>query len=57
MPHATTVFCSSQVISSVPSERVFRIGGNVVRSKRNSIKPHKVNQLIFLASNLNEHIS
>ena len=43
--------------TSVPSERVFSIGGNVVRSKRNSIKPHKVNQLIFLASSLSKHIS
>ena len=43
--------------TSVPSKRVFSIGGNVVQIKRNSIKPHKVNQLIFLASNLSKHIS
>ena len=37
--------------TSVPSERVFSIGGNLVNAKRNSIKPDKVNKLIFLASN------
>ena len=39
--------------TSVPSERVFSVGGNVVSSKRGALKPDKVNQLIFLASNLN----
>ena len=40
--------------SSVPSERVFSVGGNIVNSKRNSLHPDKVNFLIFLASNLRD---
>ena len=38
--------------TSVPSERVFSVGGNIVTSKRSVLKPEKVNQLIFLAKNL-----
>ena len=38
--------------TSVSSERVFSTGGNIVTSKRNSLKPHVVDQLIFLAKNL-----
>ena len=38
--------------TSVPSERIFSTGGNVSTAARNSLKPHNVNKLIFLASNL-----
>ena len=38
--------------TSVSSERVFSTGGNIVTSKRNSLEPHVVDQLIFLAKNL-----
>ena len=37
--------------TSVPSEQVFSTGGNLVNAKRNSLKPDKVNKLIFLSSN------
>lgn len=39
--------------TSVASERVFSIGGQLVNSRRNWLKPEKVNHLIFLAKNLN----
>ena len=39
--------------TSVTSERVFSIGGQVVNSRRSCLKPHKVNSLIFLAKNFN----
>ena len=38
--------------TSVESERTFSTGGNMVTKKRSSLKPNKVNQLIFLAKNL-----
>ncbi len=38
--------------TSVPSERVFSAGGNIVTDSRNSLKPHTVDQLVFLATNL-----
>ena len=41
--------------TSVTSERVFSIGGQVVNSRRSCLKPHKVNSLIFLAKNFNSH--
>ena len=37
--------------TSVISESVFSIGGQVVNSRRSCLKPHKVNSLIFLAKN------
>ena len=33
--------------TSVSSERAFSTGGNIVTSKRNSLKPHVVDQLVF----------
>ena len=42
--------------SSVPSERVFSVGGNIVNSKRNSLHPDRVKFLIFLARNLCDYI-
>ncbi len=39
--------------TSVASERVFSAGGHIIVSDtRNSLKPHKVEQLIILAKNL-----
>lgn len=40
--------------TSVTSERVFSIGGQVVNSRRSCLKPHKVNSLIFLAKNFQQ---
>ena len=37
--------------TSITSERVFSVGGQVVNSRRSFLKPHKVNALIFLAKN------
>ena len=34
--------------SSVPSERVFSTGGNIVSKSRNCLKPQSVDQLVFL---------
>lgn len=38
--------------TSVASERTFSTGGNIVTSKRNCLKPHIIDQLVFLAKNL-----
>jgi len=38
--------------TSVSSERAFSSGGNFVTSKRNCLKPHVVDQLVFLAKKL-----
>ena len=41
--------------TSVSSERVFSVGGQQVNSRRGRLNPQKVNNLIFLAKNLNNH--
>ena len=38
--------------TSVLSEHTFSTGGNIVTSKRKCLKPHVVDQLVFLAQNL-----
>lgn len=38
--------------TSAPSERVFSTGGNIVTCQRATLKPEKVDKLIFLAKNL-----
>ena len=38
--------------TSVPSERVFSCGGNIVCDKRTCLKPERVDHLVFLAQNL-----
>ncbi|XP_067313700.1 E3 SUMO-protein ligase ZBED1-like [Pseudorasbora parva] len=38
--------------TSAPSERAFSTGGNIVTCQRASLKPEKVNQLVFLSKNL-----
>ncbi|XP_077378781.1 E3 SUMO-protein ligase ZBED1-like isoform X2 [Festucalex cinctus] len=38
--------------TSAPSERVFSTGGNVVTCQRATLKPDKVDKLVFLAKNL-----
>ena len=38
--------------SSVPSERVFSVSGNIVTKKRANLKPDNVNMLVFLNKNL-----
>jgi hypothetical protein len=46
--------------TSVPSERVFRTAGDIVRSERSVLTPEHVDQLVFLKKNLpkdnGEHI-
>ena len=41
--------------TGVTSERVFSVGGQIVNSRRSRLNPEKVNNLIFLAKNLNNH--
>lgn len=41
----------SACASSVPSERLFSISGNIISKKRNALKPGLVDQLVFLAMN------
>ena len=38
--------------TSVASERIFSLGGNIVTKKRSCMKPHTVNELVFLGKNL-----
>ncbi|XP_057216122.1 E3 SUMO-protein ligase ZBED1-like [Triplophysa rosa] len=38
--------------TSAPSERAFSTGGNIVTCQRATLKPDKVNQLVFLSKNL-----
>ena len=37
--------------TSVPSERLFSLSGNIVSKKRNALKPSMVNELVFLSFN------
>ena len=38
--------------TSVPSERIFSVAGEIVSDRRSALKPEKVDQLVFLARNL-----
>lgn len=38
--------------TSVPSERLFSVAGNIVTDKRGRLKPSNVNMLCFLSANL-----
>ena len=40
--------------TSVPSERIFSVAGNIVSAKRNRLSPENVNKLVFLNHNLKE---
>ena len=42
----------SVCVTSVPSERVFSCGGNIVSDKRACLKPDTVDSLVFLALNM-----
>jgi hypothetical protein len=46
---ACRILCSCA--TSVPSERLFSLSGNIVTKKRNALKPQLVNMLTFLAFN------
>ena len=37
--------------TSVPSEHLFSLSGNIVTKKRNALKPHLVDKLVFLSFN------
>ena len=52
-PHLSTFLQSvwSLVATSVPSERVFSIAGNVVNEKRSRLLPENVDKLVFLYEN------
>ena len=39
--------------TSIPAERIFSIAGQIVSDRRSALKPDKVDQLVFLARNLN----
>lgn len=41
----------SPCATSVSSERMFSIAGHIVNKKRSSLKPEKVDRLVFLATN------
>ena len=40
--------------TSVSSERVFSVGGQIVNSRHSRLNPEKVNNLVFLANNHND---
>ena len=42
----------SVCVTSSPSERLFSTSGNIVTTQRDSLKPDKVNMLVFLTKNL-----
>lgn len=41
--------------SSVPSERVFSLAGNLISKKRSRLKPKLVNKIIFLCANMKKY--
>jgi hypothetical protein len=49
--HLARKYLCVQATSS-PSERIFSTAGNIVTHFRSSLKPEKVNQLVFLAHNM-----
>ena len=50
IPMAKKILCIPA--TSVPSERVFSVAGNIINEKHSRLKPDNVNKLIFLYENM-----